>query len=206
LAGQTASINPSLDKREWLDLTYQVLRIVFRLAPVALVLYLLRPEGSSLQQLGVRFQRFGRSVAWSLLIAAAIGIPGIGLYLLARYLGLAVKVVPSDLANHWWTIPTLLALAAVAAITEETIVIGYLFQRLERIGITANRIVIFGALLRAAYHLYQGFGGFIGNLAMGIAFALYFKRTRNLTPLLLAHFWLDAASFVGYPLVAPLLP
>ena len=41
LANQTATINRQLSEREWLDLSYQLLGIVFGLAPVALVLFLL---------------------------------------------------------------------------------------------------------------------------------------------------------------------
>jgi membrane protease YdiL (CAAX protease family) len=66
--------------------------------------------------------------------------------------------------------------------------------------------VAFSSLLRATYHLYQGFGGFVGNLAMGLVLALWFRRTRNLTTLVLTHFLLDAFAFVGYPLVGRLLP
>jgi membrane protease YdiL (CAAX protease family) len=100
----------------------------------------------------------------------------------------------------------LLLAAAVAAVVEETIVVGYLFSRLTQAGWAPTAIVVFSSLLRATYHLYQGFGGFVGNLAMGLVFALWFRRTRNLTTLLLAHFLLDAFAFVGYPLVAGLLP
>jgi membrane protease YdiL (CAAX protease family) len=52
--------------------------------------------------------------------------------------------------------------------------------------------------LRGSYHLYQGYGGFIGNAVMGVLFGLWFQRTRRVWPLIVAHFLIDAASFVGY--------
>ena len=45
---------------------------------------------------------------------------------------------------------------------------------------------------------YQGFGGFLGNAVMGVVFAWWFRRTRRLWPLVIAHSLLDITVFVGY--------
>lgn len=206
IGGAVANINPTLNAREWLDLTYQLLRIVLGFAPVALVLYLLSQTKPVLKTFGTTRQGWLRSSATGLALTAVIGIPGIGLYLLARTLKLSAKVVASDLQNHWWSIPVLLLAAASASLLEETIVIGYLFDRLGGAGWRTASVIWFSAVLRGSYHLYQGFGGFAGNLVMGLAFGWLYKRTGKLLPLLVAHFLLDAFSFVGYPLVAHLLP
>ena len=58
------------------------------------------------------------------------------------------------------------------------------------------------ALLRGAYHLYQGIGPGVGNALMGVVFALVFLRVRRVMPLVIAHALLDAVGFVGYPLLA----
>ena len=79
------------------------------------------------------------------------------------------------------------------------------FQRLKR----THRSFVFplgAALLRGSYHLYQGFGAFIGNFAMGIAFGWLYTRFGRLLPLVIAHFLLDAAIFVGYPWAAATFP
>jgi len=54
--------------------------------------------------------------------------------------------------------------------------------------------------LRGSYHLYQGFGAFVGNAIMGVVFALVFLRTRRIAPLIIAHSLLDIVAFVGYDL------
>ena len=54
------------------------------------------------------------------------------------------------------------------------------------------------ALLRGSYHLYQGFGGFIGNTVMGTVFALFFIRFKRVGPLIIAHAVLDSIAFIGY--------
>jgi membrane protease YdiL (CAAX protease family) len=57
---------------------------------------------------------------------------------------------------------------------------------------------LLSALLRGSYHLYQGFGGFIGNFFMGLLFGYLYQRWGRVMPLVVAHFLLDAAIFVGY--------
>ena len=63
-------------------------------------------------------------------------------------------------------------------------------------------VVLALALLRGAYHLYQGIGPGVGNALMGVVFALVFLRVRRVMPLVIAHTLLDAVGFVGYPLLA----
>src|SRR5690606_12370352 len=145
-------------------------------------------------------------VGSGILLVVAIGIPGLALYVGGRMLGLFVAVDPGGLDAHWWTVPILLLSAARASIMEEFVVLGYLFFRLRQLGWGMWPIIIATSVLRASYHLYQGPGAFIGNLAMGLLFGWLFARGGRLLPFLVAHFLIDAAAFVGYPLVAPLLP
>ncbi|HJE78333.1 MAG TPA: CPBP family intramembrane metalloprotease, partial [Brevibacterium epidermidis] len=58
-------------------------------------------------------------------------------------------------------------------------------------------IIISLALFRASYHLYQGIGPFIGNVAMGIIFGWYFLRKGRLMPLVWAHVIIDAVGFLA---------
>ncbi len=207
LADQTTTLNPSRSDREVFDLIYQVLGIGFSIVPVLLVCFLLwqnaRPH---LGRLGLDGTRVGRDVGHGILLVLAIGIPGLALYVGGRMLGLFVAVDPGGLDAHWWTAPILLLSAARASIMEEFVVLGYLFFRLRQLGWGMWPIIIATSVLRASYHLYQGPGAFIGNLAMGLLFGWLFARGGRLLPFLVAHFLIDAAAFVGYPLVAPLLP
>ena len=206
LAAQTATINRPLAEREWLDLTYQLLNFAFGLAPVALVLFLLwQTDRNPFRLIGLDFDSFGKSVIRGFSLAALIGIPGIGLYLLARVLGLSARVVPAELGSYWWVVPILLLAALKAALLEEVIVVGYLFNRLQSLGISINRIIWISSLLRGAYHLYQGFGGFFGNIALGLVFGYAYKKWGRVMPLVAAHFTLDAFAFVGYSALAPFI-
>jgi membrane protease YdiL (CAAX protease family) len=203
LSQQTATLNAPLSPREVFDLIYQFLAIFFDLVPVALVGFLLwRAASPHLSRLGLDFRRVGRDSAAGLGLALVIGIPGIGLYLLGRAIGITVHVIPTALDTHWWTVPILLLSAARAGVTEEVIVIGYLFARLRDLGWGRWAIILSTALLRGTYHVYQGFGAFAGNLAMGVLFGWLYSRTGRVLPLVIAHFVIDAAIFVGYPWAA----
>jgi membrane protease YdiL (CAAX protease family) len=112
----------------------------------------------------------------------------------------------SPLDASWWTIPLLLLAAVRAGLTEEVIFIGYLFDRLRRLGWGWWTIILSTAALRGAYHAYQGFGPMIGNFVMGVAFGWCYRRWGRVMPLVIAHTLIDVIAFVGYPLAAALWP
>ncbi len=206
LSTQTSALNVSVTpNRPWLDLTYQLSDIVFPLVPVALALYLLTtfhsPAGGVGAALGVAPRRWGFDVGWGALLFAGIGVPGLGLYLGARAIGINTTVAAANLASNWWTIPVLVLSALMNGVLEETVMLGYLFTRWRQAGWAPVVAVVTSALIRGSYHLYQGFGGFIGNLIMGLIFGAFYLRTKRLGPLIVAHFLLDVASFVGYSLL-----
>lgn len=202
---QTSTLNPSVvPDRPWLDLTYQLVQIAFGLVPVLLVVYLVqRSDPPANRTLGFDRIRVGSDLGFGVVIAAAIGIPGLGLYLGARALNLNTEVQASGLTEVWWTIPVLVLSAFQNAVLEEVIMIGYLFTRLGQLGWKVPLIIIVSALVRGSYHLYQGFGGFVGNLIMGVIFGLIYLKWRRTAPLIVAHTLLDIVAFVGYALAAP---
>lgn len=207
LSQQTATLNSSLSPRPTFDLIYQLLGITFDLAPVALVAFLLwNAQKPRLSRLGIDFTRPARDGLSGVGLALLIGIPGIAVYLGGRALGVTVNVVPAALDQYWWTVPVLLLSALRAGITEEVIVIGYLYARLGDLGWGRWQIIISTALLRGTYHLYQGIGAFIGNVAMGLLFGWLYTRYRRVLPLVIAHTIIDAAIFVGYGWAAGSFP
>jgi membrane protease YdiL (CAAX protease family) len=207
LGDQTATINQPLSDQPTFDLIYQLMGIFFDLMPVALVCLLLwqvtRPH---LSRLGIDFTHPGRDALQGFGLALAIGVPGIGVYLLGRTLGVTVNVEPNALDTYWWTVPVLVLSAMRAGVTEEVIVIGYLFARLRDLGFRPWSIIVLSAALRGTYHLYQGFGAFVGNFAMGILFGWIYTRTGRVLPLVIAHVVIDSAIFVGYPWAAATFP
>lgn len=207
LGEQSTALNTSSTTVQYVDLARQLLGIAVDLAPVALVCYLLwstsRPH---LGRLGIDRFRVKPDLGGPALIALCIGIPGLALYFAGRALGITVAVDPAALNSYWWTVPVLLLSAIRSGLQEEVIVIGYLYARLGDLGWGRWQMILSTALLRGSYHLYQGFGAFIGNAVMGIVFGWIYTRWGRLLPLVITHALLDAVVFVGYPWVAHAFP
>ena len=183
---------------EWLDVLDRLADIAHGLLPafLAIVLLLRSPGGAGL---GIGLRRpTGRELGLGALFALAIGVPGLGLVAAARELGLNAQLVVTDFPDVWYRIPVLLLDSFQDGAAEEIIVCAFLLTRLRQLGWTNSRALAATAVLRGSYHLYQGYGGFIGNAIMGLLFGWWFQRTRRVWPLIVAHFLIDAVSFIGY--------
>ena len=202
LSAQTTTMHGSYaPSQPWLDLTLQLLGIVFAVVPVALVGYLLVRSGTSLRNVwfrGTGVGDLGRGAA----VAAVVGSVGIAFYLVMHALGLSLTVVADGLPDVWWKFPVLVLSALQNAVLEEFVVLGYVMVRLRQLGFGYPAAIGLSALLRGSYHLYQGLGGFVGNLAMGVLFGLLYRRWGRVTPLVVAHTLLDIGAFVGYAVLA----
>jgi len=199
LAQQTATLNPSRSERPYLDLLYQLLEVGFALVPAALALYLLSGPGRrATERIGLDAARPARDVGVGLVLAAAVGIPGLGLYVAGRALGLTVQIQAAGLDPYWWAVPVLVLAALKNALLEEVVAVGYLVERLGELRWGVPGVLAASALLRGAYHLYQGPGMALGNVAMGLVFTGYYLRRRRVMPLVVAHTALDVVAFVGY--------
>lgn len=183
---------------EWLDIADQLVSILSGLAPAALAIVLLMrsPAGRGLS---IGLHRLGwRELGIGGAFAAGIGIPGLGLVWAARELGLNAQIVVTNFPDVWYRVPTLVLEAFQQGIGEEIVVCAYVLTRLRQIGWSNSRALGAASVLRGSYHLYQGYGGFIGNAVMGLLFGWWFQRTRRVWPLIVAHFLIDAVSFIGY--------
>jgi len=180
------------------SLPYQLLDVATSLVPVALVAHFLARSGGSLASLGLDLRHPGADAAWGVVLAAGVGAVGLVVYATAVELGVNRTVVPVPPTGHWWTVPVLLLAALRSGLLEEVVVCGYLLRRLDQLGWSPPRALAASALLRAAYHLYQGLGGFVGNLALGLLFGGIYQRRGRTTPLVVAHFLVDASAGLGY--------
>jgi membrane protease YdiL (CAAX protease family) len=197
LADQRVALNVSQATNQVIDFLRQLLSAGQLVAWGALGLYLLWRAGLKLRQIGLDRQRPGGDLARAAGLAALIGIPGHAFYLVARAVGANLTVVPTAL-DDWWQYFTLTLSAFGNAWAEEVLVVGYLITRLRQLGLRENTSLLVSALLRGSYHFYQGFGGFVGNVIMGLVFGRVWQRTNRLWPLVLAHFLIDFVAFVGY--------
>lgn len=224
---------PADPGRPWLSVATELVGVGLALVPAALVLFLLgrdavtgrddaaapgttgatgrgaadtrdadRPLLAGARRLGLDLRRPGRDLRDATLLAALIGIPGLGLYLVATAAGVNTTVQAASEGAPWWSLG-LLVLAAVKNGVLEEVVLAYLLTRARQLDRGPVAAVVAVALLRGCYHLYQGIGGGVGNVAMGLLLGAWFLRTRRVAPLVGAHVLIDLVAFVGYALVAP---
>lgn len=198
VGGQTVALNPSRATQSTIDLLFQLLGVLRLAAWAGLGLYLLWRSGIGPRAVGLARAKFRPDGLHAIALAAVIGIPGLGLYLIAHAMGISVTIVPSSLQDHWWRLPALILSACANSAAEEIVVVAYLITRLRAIGWSADSALLASALLRGSYHLYQGLGGGIGNIVMGLVFGRYWQRTNRLWPLVIAHALIDAVAYIGY--------
>jgi membrane protease YdiL (CAAX protease family) len=188
--------------RPWLDLAWQLFGIATALVPVALVAHLLARERVGMPVIGFDLRKPRWDLGAGAVVAAAIGGTGLAFYLVVRAAGANLTVVPESLPDVWWKIPVLILSAVQNAVLEEVIVVGYLLRRLGQLGWTPTAALAASAVLRGSYHLYQGIGGLLGNMAMGVVFVLLYRRWGRVGPLVAAHSLIDIVAFVGYAVLA----
>ena len=89
-----------------------------------------------------------------------------------------------------------LSQALITAIAEEIAVSGYLLTRLDQLGWSPWRALWLSLALRTSYHLYYGI---VGALSVGAGLsilAIYYAKSRNLTPVIVAHLLWDLTALL----------
>ena len=202
LAGRRVALNPRRSPFDLIDLGLN-LAVAFQLvAWGVLAIYLLWRSGFGPAKIGLGRVRWRPDVLGGVGLAALIGLPGLGLYVAARALGLSAHVEPAQLYDTWWRIPMLLITAFANGWAEEVIVVAFLLTRLRQLRVNPVAAMLASSLLRGAYHLYQGFSAGLGNVVMGLVFAYVWRRTGRLWPLIIAHGIIDSVAYVGYAFAA----
>jgi CAAX protease family protein len=202
LAGQIVALNPRRSPIDLIDFGLNLAGVFQLLAWGALGVYLLWRSGFGPRQIGLGRPHWRPDVLGGVGLAVLIGLPGLGLYQLARILGINASVEPAELYDTWWRIPVLLLVSFANGWAEEVIVVGFLLTRLRQLKVSPVAAVLISSVLRGLYHLYQGFGAGLGNVAMGLVFGYVYKRTGRLWPLIIAHGLIDSVAFVGYAIAA----
>ncbi|MFT3901423.1 MAG: CPBP family intramembrane metalloprotease [Gordonia sp. (in: high G+C Gram-positive bacteria)] len=197
----TVELNPSQSKVGWIDAARQSLGVVRLLGMAALACYLLWRSGIRLAKIGLTRRPERADLPLGVGLAALIGLPGLAFVFVAHHFGWNAALVPSDTDGPWWQAPVLIAVAIGNAVAEEVVVVAYLLVRLRQLGVRDGAALAASALLRGGYHLYQGIGGGLGNVVMGLVFGRFYQRTDRVWPLIIAHAVIDVVAFVGFLLL-----
>jgi hypothetical protein len=161
-------------------------------AVVPLALLLLSRTGQTPAAMGLTTPRWGDALPAVGIAAAAYGtavVISVPLAQLARHSQLLARPAAPHLPAYY--VGYGLIAAAATAVTEETMVNGYLLTRLGQLGWAPGRALAVSVLLRTSYHLYYGLG-FLIVIPFGYLTGRSFQKHHRLTRPVLAHFLYDA--------------
>jgi membrane protease YdiL (CAAX protease family) len=175
---------------------FVVLLVLLPLAAAALVLYLLsRPGDGGPKAIGLDRRHVRADLALLLpvfLLCDLIPIAGGGILLS----GLGVRGVNPSLGHlpAYYDL-AYVAMALVAGIVEEIVVLGYLVRRLEQLGLRPVWVVVIAVAVRGSYHLYYGWD-VLPILAWATVTVLLYRRYRRLAPFIIVHILWDTGLFL----------
>lgn len=225
-----ARLNTSESARPVFDLVYQLLGIGFTLVPVALALWFMtrerdiNPHSTPVpRRLGLGGSRAALvgDLGTGALLFAVIGVGTLGVFFAGRALGITADIQTNNLGAYWWTAPVLLLHAVKNGVLEEVLLLGFGADRLTKLRVGPWATIAALAVFRGTYHLYQGWGPFIGNIAMGLLFGYLYmfglgtprgQRTLahltrgRVAPFVVAHVIIDAVGFLAPGILAAVDP
>lgn len=92
-----------------------------------------------------------------------------------------------------------LGLAATAGLCEEFLYRGFAMAALFHVGLSPWAVVLISSVLFGLAHLYQGRGGLVGTLLIGVVFGIARVAYDGLVPVMAWHFAIDAVAGVAGP-------
>lgn len=168
---------------------------LMELSALALLWYVLARRSGSFRDLGLyyRKQDLGWSVVVWLLGSVAFSLVYAGVYL--------TDYVSGTKSEATARVARLLFGGGISAVTiafqflnpffEELIVRAYVMTEVRHLTGSIALAVTASTLLQMSYHFYQGVPLALAEGAMFLVFSLYYARTGRITPVILAHFYLD---------------
>lgn len=159
------------------------------LCAIALLLIVRRGERLPLRSVGIGTWSIARSLAWSVVIAFACLVVGLGIAALVHFNG-------GHSAEALAKLPVWLLLLVVvrAGVIEELFYRGYAIERLQVIGLTKFWAAAIPLLVFSVGHWNGGWKNIVIALALGAILSAFYLWRRDLIANMIGHFTVD---FVG---------
>ena len=181
------------------SLLHSCLGIANQLGPLALLVYILARQGRTLADIGLRLTwkaipysaalfcvGWAASCLWEwVLWYSHLLLTGQHLCLRAHNVGFLFG------PDRGWSLPLLLVYATINPLKEELIVRAYLLSEARALSGRLWLAVVVSVAVQISYHLYQGIWAAASYLALFLVFSLYYARTRDILPVILAHLYFD---------------
>jgi membrane protease YdiL (CAAX protease family) len=172
-----------------------------------LLWYVLRRSGRTVRDLGMVWAR--TDVPWSILIRLIAFGAFEAVYHSVLALGNAgVIAAPASVNVNRHLFGDSVALLAfvfqlVNPFFEELIVRAYVMTEVKYLTNSWGKAIFVSTALQSIYHLYQGVPSALGHAAGFLVFSIYYAKTRRITPLILAHVYMDVMATAVYALHHP---
>jgi hypothetical protein len=171
--------------------------VLLPLAAASLVLYLLSLPGGDGGPASIGLDR--RNIRGDLALVLPVFlvcnlIPILGGGLILEGLGVHGPSPSTGGLPSYYSV-AYVAMAIVAGVVEELVVLGYTVRRLEQLGLKPVWVVIIAVAVRGSYHLYYGWG-VLPILAWATVTVLVYRRFRRLWPFVFVHMAWDSGLFL----------
>jgi membrane protease YdiL (CAAX protease family) len=178
--------------------------ITFQWIAVGVAAWRAWAHGFTLQQLGLAFHR--PALLTGVAIFGGAGLAALHWLNLSRmgrirskaresFQRMAERILPRSKPET----ATFLALAVTAGLCEEFLYRGFTMAALTRGGLPTWIVVLASAVLFGLAHLYQGRGGLIGTLLLGVVFGGLRVATGSLIPPIAWHAMIDIVAGIAGP-------
>jgi membrane protease YdiL (CAAX protease family) len=192
---RTTLITTGIPGHTGIDVLLQCVLLIAGSAVVLLVAYVLARSGESLGSTGLRGDALPADVGQAILLTIAmIMLAGFVIGVL-HGIGLQPWSEPTGRGADAAFLPVGWLTALRAGVVEEVVVCGYLLHRLRQLGWDDNRALMTSVAVRASYHVYGGGVLVVFTILFGLIVGRLYQHNRRLTPLVLMHFFYDAALF-----------
>ena len=159
--------------------------------------YVFSQQRRSIRSIGLGFRHTDPFDGFWLMILA--GIMLLVLHFVIISIDHAFGITPDTrfVANQGWKDRSFAELfhSISSPIFEEVLVRGYLMTEMIELGKPVALAIAASVILQTSYHVYYGLGRAVALSGVFIVFAVYFAKSRRLTPVILAHLLWDVILY-----------
>ncbi len=179
----------------YVDYTLYIIQSVLS---ITLLLYILHKNNRSIKDIGVKLKFQWKDLLIGICLIFIAGFTRASLALIINIVspGFLTNVANPQNIGFLNTnaIGFLIIIVILVPLEEELIVRGFTMTELFHLTDSKTFAVVLSVIIQFSYHLYQGFAPALMMIPVFVIFAIYFVRTGNLNPVIIAHILIDVGS------------
>jgi membrane protease YdiL (CAAX protease family) len=170
--------------------------LAYELVLLVALLGFLRLRGWTIERFDLRLNAGETLVGFGLAAVAYLAYVLVLVVVAATWPQAAQALQTSVISSPGISLATVIAASVINPVFEEVFVCGYVIAALQKSGNPWAGVHV-SVAIRLLYHLYQGAIA-IGVVPFGLIFALWYRRTGRLWPVIVAHALTDFAALLHF--------